>query len=211
MHTDAKFWDKVSTKYASKPVPSEEIYAQKLAISRRFMTPQSTVLEFGCGTGTTALKHAKDVAHITAYDFSPAMIAIANDKQRQQANAGNIDFRVAAVEDIEFGSEQYDVVMGHSILHLTFDNDKTLKKIFAGLKPGGVFISGSGCLKDMNPLLRLALPVLQMLGKAPKINHFSANELVDLHTQIGFEVAERWEYKKGELFLVARKPEGETH
>ena len=78
MHSDAKFWDKISTKYAPKPVPNEEIHAQNSAISRRFMAPQSTVMEFGCGTGTTALKHAKDVAQIIAYDFSPAMIAIAS-------------------------------------------------------------------------------------------------------------------------------------
>ena len=93
--------------------------------------------------------------------------------------------------------------MGHSILHLTFNNHKTLKKIFAGLKPGGVFILGSSSLKDMNPLIQSALPVMQILGKAPKLHFFSANELVELHTKIGFEVAERWEYKKSELFLVA--------
>lgn len=207
MQTRAKFWDKVSADYAAKPVPSESIYAQKLAISRRFMSPTSSVLEFGCGTGTTALKHAADAAPISAYDISPSMIAIANQKRQQQPNAENVTFDVAAVDEIDFGHAQFDVVMGHSILHLTFDNENTLRKIFEGLKPGGVFTSGSGCLKEMNPLIRLAIPIMQWLGKAPKLNSFSASELVELHKSIGFEIVERWEYKKGELYLVARKPQ----
>ena len=205
MEANATFWDNVSDKYARKAVPSEEVYQQKLAISRKYLTSDTALLEFGCGTGTTALKHATDVHRITAYDLSPAMIQIAKDKQQQQENADNVEFRVSAVEDIDFGHEAYDVVMGHSILHLTFNNEATLKKIYRGLKEGGVFISGSGCLKDMNPLLRLVLPVMQFFGKAPPINYFSAQELVDLHTAVGFEIAERWDYKKGEIYLVARK------
>ncbi|MEL0066926.1 MAG: class I SAM-dependent methyltransferase [Gammaproteobacteria bacterium] len=207
MKTDAQFWDGVSSKYSAKPVPDESIYEQKLAISRKYLKPDHQVMEFGCGTGTTALKHAGDVEHIIAYDFSPEMIKIAKSKQAAQANVDNVEFKVAAVEDIEFGNDQFDAIMGHSILHLTFDNEVTLKKIFNGLKPGGVFISGSGCLKEMNPLIRMAIPIMQFFGKAPAVNAFSSSELVNLHTACGFEIVERWDYKKGELYLVAQKPE----
>jgi ubiquinone/menaquinone biosynthesis C-methylase UbiE len=206
MSTDPKFWDDIASKYSLKAVPSEERYQKKLEISRKYLTPDSLLLEFGCGTGTTALKHAKDAKHITAYDFSASMIEIANEKKGAQPDSDNVEFKVAAVEDINFGNEQYDAVMAHSILHLTFDNDNTLKKVFHGLKPGGVFISGSGCLKDMNPLLRLVIPIMQFIGKAPDINVFSAEELVELHKSIGFEIAERWDYKKGEIYLVAKRP-----
>ena len=203
--SDAKFWDKVAEKYSLKPVPSEEIYREKLDITRQYLTPESEVVEFGCGTGTTALKHSCEVKSIDAYDFSPAMIEIANTKKTKQ-QVDNVQFYVAAVENIDFGTNKYDVVLGHSILHLTFDNENTLKKIIAGLKPGGVFISGSGCLKDMNFLIRLAIPVLRLFGKAPALNAFTANELVALHEQVGFEIAKRWDYKKGEIYLVAKKP-----
>ena len=60
MSADVEFWDNTSRKYSLKPVPSEEIYSKKLEISRKYLTPDSMVLEFGCGTGTTALKHAGD-------------------------------------------------------------------------------------------------------------------------------------------------------
>ena len=206
MSTDPKFWDDVSSKYSSKPIPSEERYQRKLDISRKYLTRDSQVLEFGCGTGTTALKHANDVKHLTAYDFSPAMIAIANEKKALQPNSDNVEFKISAIEAIDFGTEDYDAIMGHSILHLTFDNENTLKKIFQGLKSGGVFISGSGCLKDMNSLLRIVIPIMQFFGKAPEINYFSAEELVDLHKSVGFEIVERWDYKKGEIYLVAMKP-----
>ena len=201
--SDVKFWDNTSKKYSLKPVPSEEIYQKKLEITRQYLHSNSEVLEFGCGTGTTALKHSADAKSIVAYDFSPAMIEIANSKK---ADAENVQFKVAAVEDINFGNNKYDVILGHSILHLTFDNENTLKKILRGLKPGGVFISGSGCVKDMNFVIRVAIPVAHFLGKAPAINSFTADELVALHEQVGFEIVKRWDYKAGELYLVAKKP-----
>ena len=204
--SDVKFWDNTSKKYSLKPVPSEEIYQQKLEITRGYLNANSEVLEFGCGTGTTALKHSPDAKSIVAYDFSPAMIEIANAKKAKQPGADNVQFKVAAVEDIHFGNNKYDVILGHSILHLTFDNENTLRKILRGLKPGGVFISGSGCVKDMNLLIRVAIPVAHFFGKAPAINSFTADELVALHEQVGFEIAKRWDYKAGEIYLVARKP-----
>ena len=206
MTTESEFWDKVSAKYSSKPVPSEERYQKKLAISRKYLSSDSTILEFGCGTGTTALNHSEDVKHITAYDFSPAMIDIAKQKCAANEKFNNVEFKVAPVEEINFGHEQYDAIMGHSILHLTFDNETTLKRIYYGLKPGGVFISGTGCIKDMNPLLRWVLPLITMIGMAPKINAFTAEELVTLHIASGFEIVERWDYTKGEIYLVAKKP-----
>ncbi len=44
------------------------------------------VLEFGCGTGTTAITHAPYVKHIRAIDISSNMIEIAQRK----ADAKNI-------------------------------------------------------------------------------------------------------------------------
>jgi cyclopropane fatty-acyl-phospholipid synthase-like methyltransferase len=58
MDKDARFWSKIAEKYAAAPVPSEEIYQKKLAVTRKYLRPDMEVLEFGCGTGTTALAHA---------------------------------------------------------------------------------------------------------------------------------------------------------
>jgi len=41
-------------------------------------------LEFGCGTGSTALLHASFVKHMTATDISDEMIEIAKQKAKMK-------------------------------------------------------------------------------------------------------------------------------
>lgn len=205
MSDDVKFWDKTAYKYSLKPVPSEDIYEEKLKKTQKLFTKNSLVMEFGCGTGTTSLIHAPFVRSIKAFDFSPEMIKIANEKKDVQG-VSNVDFEVKGVDELDFASNSFNIVMGHSILHLTFDNEKILKKVFEFLKPGGYFVSSSGCMKDMPLLLRIILPILEFFKIAPPINYFSADELVQLHEKCGFQIVEDWRYKKGELFLIVKKP-----
>ena len=204
MSTSALFWDQISQKYAKKAVPSEEIYKEKLKRTQKLFSPESSVMEFGCGTGTTALIHADKVKSIVAYDYSPEMIRIAIEKkEKQQAN--NVEFLVKAVDEIPFGNEKYDLIMGHSILHLTENNEEILKNGYKALKPGGYFVSSSGCVKEMNLLIRNIIPFMTTIGKAPVVTQFSADELIDLHKKVGLKIYDVWKYKKGELFLIAQK------
>ena len=161
-------------------------------------------MEFGCGTGTTALIHAPHVKEIIAYDYSPGMIDLANQKKNEQ-QVTNVRFEVKSVEDIPFHTETYDVIMAHSILHLTQNNEQIIKKAYEALKPNGYLVSSSGCIKEMNFLIRNLIPILTSVGKAPQITNFTADELIDLHKRCGFKVYDAWKYKKGELFLIAQK------
>lgn len=204
MNTSAEFWDKVSTKYSKKPVPSQDIYQEKLTRTQKLFTKDSSVMEFGCGTGTTSLVHAPYVKDIIAYDYSPGMIALANQKKDEQ-QVSNVTFEVKSVEDIPFHSETYDVVMAHSILHLTQNNEQIIKNTYGALKPGGFLVSSSGCIKEMNILIRNLIPILTSVGKAPLITKFTADELIELHKKSGFKIYDAWAYKKGELFLIAQK------
>ncbi len=204
MSSDIKFWDKTARKYSLKPVPSQEIYEKKLQKTQAYFNKDSVVMEFACGTGTTSLLHAPFVKNIDAYDFSPEMIKIANEKKAEKS-VTNVNFDTKSVDEIDFKENHYDVIMGHSILHLTFNNEEILKKAYKSLKSGGVFISGSGCMKEMPIILRLLIPLLVLIKVAPPINYFSADELVDLHKKVGFTIDFDWRYKKGELFLIAKK------
>ena len=204
MTTAAEFWDKVSLKYAKKKVPSQDIYEEKLARTQKLFNKDSVVMEFGCGTGTTSLIHAPFVKEILAYDYSPSMIEIANQKKTEQ-KIKNVTFEVKAVEDIQFTSETYDMIIAHSILHLTQNNEQILKKAYEALKPGGYLVSSSGCIKEMNLLIRGIIPFMTSIGKAPEITKFTSDELIELHKKIGFKVYDAWSYKKGELFLIAKK------
>lgn len=57
----SSFWDRTADKYAATPIADEASYQVKLAETRRRMRSDMNVLEFGCGTGSTALLHAPHV------------------------------------------------------------------------------------------------------------------------------------------------------
>ncbi len=204
MGTTADFWDRVSFKYSNKDVPSEDIYQEKLKRTQKLFKNNSIVMEFGCGTGTTSLIHAPYVKEIISYDYSPGMISIANKKKDDQ-QITNVTFEIKSVEDIPFHHETYDIIMAHSILHLTQNNETILKNVYESLVPGGFFVSSSGCIKEMNFLIRKIIPFMTSIGKAPDITLFSADELIELHKVTGFKLYDVWKYKKGELFLIAQK------
>ena len=204
MTTTSEFWDNISLKYAKKDVPSQDIYEEKLARTQKLFNKDSIIMEFGCGTGTTALIHSPYVKEVIAYDYSKGMIDIANQKKTEK-QIENVAFEVKSVEEIPFHTETYDVIMAHSILHLTQNNEEILRKSFDALRPGGYFVSSSGCIKEMNILIRGIIPLLSSVGKAPEITKFTANELIELHKRVGFKVYDAWTYKKGELFLIAQK------
>src|SRR5215217_1657238 len=59
-----RFWDNLAERYARQPIADEAAYQTKLDITRSYLHPDMAVLEFGCGTGSTALQHAPHVRHI---------------------------------------------------------------------------------------------------------------------------------------------------
>ncbi|MCB1843434.1 MAG: hypothetical protein KDI09_10770 [Halioglobus sp.] len=55
----AEFWDRIAPGYSRQPIADAESYARKLAATQALMQPHMKVLEFGCGTGSTALAHGR--------------------------------------------------------------------------------------------------------------------------------------------------------
>ncbi len=69
-----KFWDKTAARYAKSSVSDEATYQKKLGETQSFFRPNMRIVEFGCGTGTTAVHHAPHVQHIDAIDISENML-----------------------------------------------------------------------------------------------------------------------------------------
>ena len=206
LSTEARFWDRFAARYARKPVADEAAYRHKLEVTRRYLKPGMKVLEFGCGTGSTALAHAPYVGQITATDLSAKMIEIAVEKARK-ANAANVEFRQMAFADFDAPDGSFDAVLGMSILHLLADWEAAIEKAYRLLKPGGVFVSSTACIADMNPLLGLVLPVGRALRLLPHVERFRRPALEDALTRAGFKLSENWQPGKGKaVFIVATKP-----
>lgn len=203
--TSTEFWDRVAPSYSKQPIADSASYARKLATTQALMRSDMEVLEFGCGTGSTALEHAPHVAHIVATDASAAMIRIGREKA-QDADIDNVTFRQAGLEDFEAPDGSYDMVLALNLLHLLPDRTAALAKIHRLLKPGGTFISSTVCLADRMWFLRPVIPVLQWIGKAPYVSFLASNQVVREVVAAGFEDQEHWTHgRTSSLFLVASK------
>jgi ubiquinone/menaquinone biosynthesis C-methylase UbiE len=202
----ARFWDRLARKYAARPISDMKAYEKTLERTRAWLTKDQTVLELGCGTGSTAILHAPHVRHITGSDISPEMIAIANEKLAAGGPA-NADFIAATPEDDRFQAESYDVVLALNFLHLVDDLPATLKRVHGLLTTDGLFITKTPCIAEMGVLVKLALPFMRAVGKAPFVNFFTMAEFGKAVERAGFEVAESGLHaeKGNALFIVARK------
>ncbi len=206
MTVSPKFWDKIADRYAKRPIADTSAYEKKLEMSRRYFHPNMEVLEFGCGTGGTALLHAPFVGHIRALDVSSRMIEIANANKVASGEDPNVTFEVGAIENLTLPDASVDAVLGLSILHLVEDLPLVLKKVHQMLKPGGVFISSTPCLGDHLKVLKYIEPIGRMLGLMPMVKVFTMDRLVSALEEAGFEIEERWQPGKNKaLFLVARR------
>lgn len=200
-----KFWNRTADGYAKKPVPDEAAYRRKLEMTRDHLDRDSRVLEFGCGTGTTAIHHAPHVRHIDAIDVSARMIEIGREKA-QAAGIGNIAFHQSPISAFDAPAESYDAVLGMSILHLLPDWRDTVGRVHDLLKPGGTFISSTMCLDDGFGLLKYLVPIGQAIGKLPEVAFFSRKTFLEGVRTAGFSIESEWQPKKrSPLFLIARK------
>jgi len=204
----AEFWDGIARKYAADPIADMAGFERTLEAARAQIEGRAA-FEFGCGTGTAALKLAPGAARYVASDISREMIAIAKEKAAAEGGS-KAEFVVATPDAAPFEAGSFDAVLGFNILHLIKDRASALAGAHRLLKPGGLLITKTPCLKEMNPLIRLAVPLMQAIGKAPDVAFFNAAELEAEIAAAGFEVVERARHgtkpkQEPRIYLVARK------
>ncbi|KAK4114257.1 UbiE/COQ5 family methyltransferase [Canariomyces notabilis] len=212
--SDVRFWDSGAEKYSKSAISDLGGYERTLDRTRELLRPDSRVVELGGGTGATALRLAGCVRSYLGTDIAPAMIEIAN---RRLATGDTpppppgLAFRVATADQLAAEPDnRFDAVLAFNYLHLVRDLPGTLGCANRMLGPGGLFISKTPCLRDMNPLVWFAgLPLMRAVGLAPYCSVFSAAELKDKIAAAGFEiVATEYHATKGSdarPFIVARK------
>jgi ubiquinone/menaquinone biosynthesis C-methylase UbiE len=206
-----KFWDGVAPKYAKTPISDLESYEYTLQRTASYLKADDRVLELGCGTGSTALRLAGHAGHITASDFSSAMLEEGRRKAAAEGVA-NISFELAGANAPPEGP--FDVAMAFNLLHLVEDLEDALSVIRDSLKPGGLFISKTFCRPEQGSSLkfrgiRIMLPLMQLLGKAPYVRFLTAAEWDSAVERAGFTLVERESYpvKDARRFIVARRTE----
>ncbi|WP_201797772.1 class I SAM-dependent methyltransferase [Photobacterium rosenbergii] len=202
-----KFWDKVAAMYSRRPVSDEVSYKRKISETQKYFTSDMHILEFGCGTGTTAIYHAPHVQYIDAIDISENMLDIGRFKAKQ-ANVENINFSKGTLFDFNFEPESLDAVLGLNIIHLLDDRKGTLEYIARVIKPGGIFVSSTLCLgNSFLRFVRLFIPIGKVLGLIHDVYILTESELVKEIQDSGFSIEVQWHHGKDDVsvFIIARK------
>jgi ubiquinone/menaquinone biosynthesis C-methylase UbiE len=208
MDQSTKFWDKIAERYSRQPIADEATYKKKLQVTREYLQPGMEVLEFGCGTGSTAITHAPYVKHIHAIDISSKMIEIAQGKADAE-KVTNVTFEQSTIEETSVSDQTLDAVLGLSILHLLDNKEEVIAKVHRMLKPGGIFITSTACIGDtMMRFLKLIVPTGKFFGLMPLVKVFTTKELEDSLTDADFVIDYQWQPGKGKaVFIVAKKAE----
>ena len=206
MVNSEKFWNKAAEKYAKSPIKDMNAYNKSMALTKTRLSQDDNVLEFGCGTGSTALLLADSVNHIIASDISGNMIEIAKAKAQDQ-QIENVSFVKGTLSDNSLRKNSFDAIMAFNILHLIEDLPQTIARIDELLKPQGLFISKTVCMAEKSRLWAILLPIMRAIGLAPYVRLMKIRELENFITSKGFEIIETGNYPASppSRFIIARK------
>ncbi|CAN0604491.1 unnamed protein product, partial [Ectocarpus sp. 12 AP-2014] len=169
--TDTAFWDRIAPKYAKSPISNLEAYEKTLERVRSYLKKSDTVLELGCGTGSTALLLAGNVASYTGTDISSRMIAIAKEKLEDEPTPG-LTFKVAGTARVDHSGTSPNTILAFNLFHLVPELETALEEAHAMLPTGGHLISKTPALGEKwyyRPLIK----IMQMVGKAPYARVFT--------------------------------------
>ncbi|HIT68829.1 MAG TPA: class I SAM-dependent methyltransferase [Candidatus Aphodomonas merdavium] len=95
------------------------------------------VLDLGCGYGWHCRYAAEQGARsVLGIDCSERMLAQA----RRRNGGGQITYRACALEQFPFPEQAYDLILSNLVLHYVEDLDSLFARVFAALRPKGVFV-----------------------------------------------------------------------
>lgn len=211
MSKSEQFWDRSASTYDNTEEKFEFIHSRSRENTKRYLKDTDLVLDYGCGTGTTACEISGSVKSVRAIDISTGMIEIAKGKAAA-ASAVNVDFGQADIFDNDFENGSFDVVLAFNMLHTVPDPEGVVQRTVELLKPGGLFISVTPCLGGKKSALVslqiLLVRSLLIVGVIPiPIRRLKSADLDDLMDDEKLQVIETEEIFKGasSYFMVAKK------
>ena len=189
MDKSAKFWNRIADYYSKRPVADEAAYQRKLEVTRNYFRPDMEVLEFGCGTGSTAISHAPYVKHILAVDVSSRMIEICREKAGA-ADIDNITFKCSGFDDFSAPDASFNAVLALNILHLLKNWGNVISRVYKMLKPGGIFITSTPCIGDsMFRFFKYVACIGHIFGVLPLVEVITEKQLAVVAFGVGIGFA----------------------
>jgi ubiquinone/menaquinone biosynthesis C-methylase UbiE len=144
---NARYHDAAAATYDRKWAIAFDEHALRYVRERfeRMVPPQDPgkALEVGAGTGFLLLNLWRGgyVAEPHATDISQGMLGVL--RTNAERLGCRVEARVADAERLPFGDREFDLVLGHAVLHHLPDPRAALAEWYRVLRPGGVlFVAG---------------------------------------------------------------------
>ncbi|UCH14672.1 MAG: class I SAM-dependent methyltransferase [Bacteroidales bacterium] len=161
----------------------KERWKRRVKMLTDFILPGSKVLELGCGTGYFTREIVKTGAEIVAIDISPDLIDVAKDN----IVASNLKYRVDNAYSMSFKDEEFDYVVGSSVLHHLKVNS-AIAEIYRVLKRGGKIAFTEPNMMNPQIALQKNIPFIKRLaGDSPYEKAFFRRMLRKLFLKTGFQ------------------------
>lgn len=211
MSKSIEFWDTASKKYDKTEQRFEYIHSKSRENTKKYLKDDDIVLDYGCGTGTTSCVIAHHVKQIHAIDISSKMIEI--DKAKAVVGKiENINFLQTDIFDKRYHNDSFDTILAFNMLHTVSNPHEVTQRIHDLLKPEGLFISVTPCLREkMSFSVSAQIQLIRMLCKIGiipiEIRRLKSSDLDDLMANAEFEIIETEKTYKGasSYFVVAKK------
>ena len=211
MNKAQKFWDKQASRYDNSERQFEPVFKKIIAQTKVYLDAEDRVLDFGCATGTKTIKLANGVRFIQGLDISGEMINEAI-KKKNKANIQNVSYLQGTIFSSDLEKASFNKIIAYAIIHLLEDSDKVIGRIHELLKPGGLLISATPCIKDKmdfkNRLQFSAISFFKRLGLFPlHLNKFTTTEVEELFECQNFSIVKAEKIFSGMTinFVVAKK------
>lgn len=158
------------------------------------ISPNSKILEVGCGDGTFWMKNRKRIDpswNLILSDFSEGMVESAHK------NVGvnpNLQYSSFNIEDIPFAENHFDILIASHMLYHVPNRKKALEEVRRVLKPDGTFYCstiGQNHLKEFGELLKRFDPHFDFPSAREHALNFGvengAAQLQEYFSEIGYK------------------------
>jgi ubiquinone/menaquinone biosynthesis C-methylase UbiE len=212
MSRTEEFWNASADNYDRTEERFEAIHRRSRENAREHVRKTDVVLDYGCGTGTTACDLAGRVKSIHGIDISAKMIELATEKAVQDG-LENATFAQADIFEEGFEKESFDVILAFNVFHTIPEPHLAVARMHELLKPGGLVVSVTPCFRDrasfVGNLQILLVRTLCWVGAISiPIRSVDSSELDSLLAGSGsFQIVDAESIFEGtsSYFLVARK------
>ena len=213
MRKPEQFWDNSAGNYDKTEQRFEHIHRKSRENARRHLKTSDIVLDYGCGTGTASCELANQVKEIHAIDISSKMIETAQEKA-DASNLQNVSFVQADIFDERYKEKSFDAILAFNMLHTVPNPRDVVKRLHELLKPDGLLISVTPCLRGkMSFPVSLQIQLVRILCALRiipiPIRRLKSSELDDLLSNGDFQAIETEEIYKRSFKLFCCRKEGD--